>query len=816
MPIDLRNLDNYGIFKLFWKTHGDPDLSGEGLNEVSTKGAQKLYDYAMSHELDGTESAANRRVIDDDEKALFKALLEHPHYGAFFEADGRVKLIELIRLNPADVHGPNITRPKKDPAIDLGDRVSAYGAAQLASTEQVRLPLLFADEYRKKAGVLEAANVAPEERSKKVLALFRDYTTALWAKGETEQTEDVGNKLLDALEKTRSGMILGSKDPNGAPWNLAQSLVLGMDPNAYPTEFPKAHKAGEVTYLAMHGEMQESMKWADEWRAAFGLEKKASAYEGLSPLGWLIGEESGHLKRGNLDEKQPFASSGLNWGIVLFPGDEQIRSLPPKPGFEFPIDCLDGFSSFIVCKPKAGDKLVVRDQQGRPVKVEKQIQMENGKPVSWTAKFSDAQGKEIAPDKVLGVIVDARGNVKGDGRAANNVNMWWWGFCDRNTAQVLYKSKFQIPQLARDTIKVKANGKIIEVPKADAQKLIDCDMPDLVTQQTFCGFRFNANPQKIVLKSGESITAKVGQEVFDSGAATTRLSGDVVAIHDGPGRPLLGTLDVDGQQISVRDIISITKGEGDKVTVKVKNEWRDTVEGKLNTKVPWDKAVQEDGKTVLKQTPDFAIRGALTVTLADGTSKGIELSDIVQVVGETQRDLRISQFAAWVGQEGGMFATDGSMGEVVSNGMRWVNAIEEDVRQGDDRPDWAPKGDLLGVEGELVRAPGDRLCWMRAKFAMEEGADPNSTAFSGWVQLSKDGRILNEGFSEGEPDFGWSGHGPLNWLAPSTFNPYMDPNLRVALFVNGVKERGAELDALAKRLNLPENYKDLLVPQNGE
>lgn len=834
MPIDPRNLERYGLFKLFWNTHNDPDLSGGGLNEVTAAGARKLYDYAMQHGLDGVETPdPARRVIDAEEKEVIKALLEHDHYGAFFEQDGRVKLIELFGLDPGEIHAPaGVVHPKDEGEIDLGPRQSRITPNQLAGVAQENLPQLFSEEYRRRAAFFEANDVKPEERSKRTLALLRDYSQALWARGETPATEAAGHALLDAFEKTRSGKLLGGKNYNGAPWSVAQSLVLGIDPNAFETKFPKAHKSAEVTYLAMNDGMVKAMGFVDEYRAALGLPKAAEKYERLSPLGFMLGETSGHLKRGNLDEKTPFASSGLNWGIALFPNDPQIRDLEPKKGFEFPIDCLDSFSNFLRCDPKRGDVLAVIDERGNRLAVEKVIHEEGGKPVSWSAKFKDARGNEVAPDKALGVITSARNlpavgqpvrGIKGDGKAKNNVNMWWWGFCDRNTAQQLYKSKFQIPQLERDNIKVKAGDKIISVPKAEAQKLIDCDIPDIVTNETMSGFRFNNEPQQVHLKSGERFVAKISEEVFESGA-TTRLGDDMVSIHDGPGRPILGVLALkqDGdasEMVAVKNIVSITKEENsNKVTIKLKDGWRETVEGELQTDVPWAKAKREGNKLVLEQTAELPIRGAVKMTLDDGTEKLVPAGEINQIVGEMQKDLRISQFSAWVSKNSGMFATDSSTGEVVSNGMRWVNKIDQDVRVGDDRPGWAPEGELTGIQGKLLRAPdgGDKIVWMRGLFAYEAGGEPNSSAFEGWVQIDKKGRILNEGFTEGQPDFGWSADGPLSWSKPSSFNPHLSPELRVALLVNGVKARGEELDQLAKRLNLPDNYRDYLVPQEGE
>ena len=62
------------------------------------------------------------------------------------------------------------------------------------------------------------------------------------------------------------------------------------------------------------------------------------------------------------------------------------------------------------------------------------------------------------------------------------------------------------------------------------------------------------------------------------------------------------------------------------------------------------------------------------------------------------------------------------------------------------------------------------------------------------------------------PDFGWGATGNLDWLAKSSFNPYMDPELRLKLFVNGVADV-AKLEAQAEALGLPKDWKKYLEPQ---
>jgi hypothetical protein len=140
MPIDPNSIQTHGLFKLFWETHNDPDLAGGGLNEITTQGAQKLYQYALDHEIDGSKSAAAKKAIGQDEKDLVRALLEHPHYGAFFEQDGRVKVMELFGLQAADIHYPDAVKPDDMGEVKLPARTSMIDARRMESVAITNLP----------------------------------------------------------------------------------------------------------------------------------------------------------------------------------------------------------------------------------------------------------------------------------------------------------------------------------------------------------------------------------------------------------------------------------------------------------------------------------------------------------------------------------------------------------------------------------------------------------------------------------------------------------------------------------------------------
>jgi hypothetical protein len=139
-------------------------------------------------------------------------------------------------------------------------------------------------------------------------------------------------------------------------------------------------------------------------------------------------------------------------------------------------ELVEAYHDAVQARAEWGDKLEVVDQGGKKLKVEKQIDKDaSGKAVSWSAVFKDASGAVVDPSTVTGLIKTASGKIKGDGKVTRSLDMWWWGFCDRNTAQRLYKSRYEIQQLDRENIKIKAGDKIISVPLDAAQKLLDDD-----------------------------------------------------------------------------------------------------------------------------------------------------------------------------------------------------------------------------------------------------------------------------------------------------------------------------------------------------
>lgn len=625
---------------------------------------------------------------------------------------------------------------------------------------------------------------------------------------------------LDALPLLYQGFGMEGNTVHSVASDLAEARatlasILGMNVNSVKLSFPDAGPTHETSYLAMDGKMAEPMSYVDLYREALGLPKGAEAYEKGPVLGYMMGIESGHTKYGSFSEKQPFSTSGLNWGVLLFPGDAEVANLKVKPGFEFPIDVLKGFGTPVGAIAANGDRIVPQDKDGNALTAEKVIQRDaSGNAVSWSAVFKNASGEEVNPADVIGLVKTSWGSTKGDGRVDGSINMGWWGFCDRNTAGRLYKSMFQIPNVDRD-VRIEVNGQIITIPKEHAQKLLDVDVSDMAGHTRFVGNRFNDEPAKIALAGGGNVTGKIKGMILRVDANATRTGGDNVTLRNLENHPIRGSIEIENNYggkslIDLQDVISISKDpESGKVEVELFNRSHKE-SGKLVTEISFAGAEHVDGKLVLQNTDDNPIIGDIHVDVGGGQTKTFKASAIRSISGEMEHEMKISEYLKFIEANHGMYATDNATGTIVSNGMRWLNRVDVTTHEGADAPEWA-QGKVWGVNGPLTRKAGDKLVHVDGLYKSGWGDGMNS-AFKGWIQLDSQDRIINEGFISGEPDFGWAARGPLNWNARSSFNPHMTPELRLKLLVNGVSDL-SKLEAAAERLNLPANWQDLRTPE---
>lgn len=197
----------------------------------------------------------------------------------------------------------------------------------------------------------------------------------------------------------------------------------------------------------------------------------------------------------------------------------------------------------------------------------------------------------------------------------------------------------------------------------------------------------------------------------------------------------------------------------------------------------------------------------------DGVDITVRADEVQYIQGETPHDLRFSHYVSFVQRAEGIYVNEGSLGRGIANSRKWIDSIQSYVTHGEDRPAFSGDAPLLGIRGPLVRQDGDKLVF-------QAGMAGDTSVFAGWMQVDEaTGRVLNEGFTYGEPDFVWGVHGvKLDWNARSTYiGSAMDPDYRIALFVNGVPDLRNQTEeglAMAERLNLPSNWRSYIVTED--
>lgn len=813
---DPARFTEYGLFKMFWErsSTAEEGLTNQGEFELSLAGVAKLKEYALAHDLHGR--ADPRAEVSPAARSFVKFLLEHPHYGAFIEQNARPELQKAFGL-PVDVVQPTVGQtPVKAGDLALTKGVSRHSYTELTGPLVRTLGNMFWAEYTDRRSYFEDPAVDTTEKSRRVLSLYADYVAAIRHHGQLDTTEGALDLLTERLSKTPFWAQLGQQDFNGAGWSAVESIRLGLDPNEFKVSFPNANTNTPVNYFSMDGSLAGPMAKVDLYRAAAGLAPRASAFETKTVLNFMVGEESGHKKVGTFSESRPFATSGANWGVLLFPGDREIANLKPKDGFEFPIDAIDAFGIAFNNSPAMGDRIQVVDSNKTELRVEREIQLgQDGAPVSWSARFFKPDGSEVPPNEVTGLILNNSGRVKGDGRAAANLDMSYWGYCNVNTAQGVYKASYGIPQLDAPIVRITGgDGQIIEFTKEEAQKILDADIEGLVAMQAYAGFRFGRDPLTVRLDDGSTIVGTIEGYQHEPGRRTTRDHADVITVSATPDHPFPGTIGLTvapgtTTRIDARLVVAIRELPEGKVEVEYKtspgSSYNTKGTGTLTQALSFEGLPQEGEQRVYRPSHDRPLYGELAVRLPDGSTKVVPAEHVQSISGETQSDIRPSDFISMVSRMNGVYATDASKGPSISNGARHITSLETVIEHGAHRPSWVNKGALTGVYGPLVRQDGDRMLF-------RQGVSSSYSTFAVWHQLDAQGRIINEGWLKGEPDFLWGSVAPLDWQRPSVWNPHLPPDLRLKLLVNGVSDL-AKLEALAKQLNLPAHWRELRTPE---
>jgi len=233
----------------------------------------------------------------------------------------------------------------------------------------------------------------------------------------------------------------------------------------------------------------------------------------------------------------------------------------------------------------------------------------------------------------------------------------------------------------------------------------------------------------------------------------------------------------------VRSITRLPQEQGG--TFLVRNHNNTVVKVKqFVTNIPWAEA---NAGWLVKQTKTLPIKGDVGIELTDGKSVvSVDPEDIDVVHVELQHnDVRVSVLARMFVEYDGMLGTDSDLGEVKSQAMRWINRLDREVHTDETRPDWAPSDKLRGIKGDLRRAPGDKIIWVRGANAAKRNWEITAIEFAGWYQVGADGRVLNEGFTKGEPDRVFALRPKLDWYADNKYNPFWLPQVIIDIMVNG-------------------------------
>jgi hypothetical protein len=579
-------LETYEMFKMFWASDL-PGTSQHGVWALDARGVAHLLEYAMTHTLDGRpipgpSSTDGPIAFTEGHQQLILHLLEDTYYRAFITQEAVPLLRAAFNLPQAEVQ----VQPGSAP-VDAGEaRVcpqSEWWGTDFSRSAIRDLPRSLRVEYDLglAAGRYSAPGQTLEQKQYELTCLLHQMGSSLnqyddLALPQKDRIKyQVQNQILDAFfalpvldparngEEARQLRAFFARDYNGSGMGLAQALSKGFDPNDFPTDFPQANGRSAPTTLSMDtSNLRSAMTILDQIRAANGLSPTAISTKDLPSLNYMVGQPSGHYKIG-FDESSPPIDK-LNYGRLLqvgsretgFANDPRTETLPPTSGFTFPIDAVTVTGAAVIAR--YGTTLEIYRASDINERLDVEVVIKNGpddQPQSWSLKFTDRNGQEVAPKDVVGLLKQG-GRILGDGKANASLNTGYWGRCDDNTglgiAFARYKdlpNELVSPVAGDGRIFIRAGTTLVPVDRMQARDLVYMDLPGIAgtAYPSNVGYRFGESASMLRWHRGGILYTNYGMiDGFDPSPYTQSnhewVRGDVIRITNSAAKPVLGTI----------------------------------------------------------------------------------------------------------------------------------------------------------------------------------------------------------------------------------------------------------------------------------
>jgi hypothetical protein len=496
----------------------------------ATKDTESIGDAVLDRlgRMMGRDLVGERRVSDTEKKDL-KNLLDQ--LGDAFETDAKADLKKFLGI--ADTAPPPATDPSTpgtpttptDPATP-GTGATTPGAdldSRVAST--ITDPAEIAGAFKSELSDRSAEFSRPED----AFALFSQYGEALKKLTETMEPEERNKLIGDLLEAGRSSPAAGydAKDTDFDTRSDLDEAARGQDPKAFTERDEEVGKIWSTTYWPMAGSAgnPDGETGSHLWATGGALDKldqllktrgedsqaKALEFERKPALNWLIGERSnrGHyIPDSNLSETDAERTTGVD-----FDGDGKITD-----GVKVDFLGHDGGFAAVYNRNQLIPKATIG---GETVEVRRERETDADGNITFKF-FNKTSGAELAGPELESVFY---ANPSSDGKADNNMDVGWWGSCDKVAlAGVLFKEPI------KDEVTVDG----VTFTKQDMLGFLTVIANSQAAGTDFVGARYDDRPDVVSTTDGRRLVGKlvdVSDNVFKN-ANFRRTDGDILNVSD--------------------------------------------------------------------------------------------------------------------------------------------------------------------------------------------------------------------------------------------------------------------------------------------